>query len=117
MRVADTNWVQLADYLTRDDRAIIPLGSTEPHAYLSLGIDAILAERVMENFHWNRVAAAPSEAKAMIDTRRLQSSPPAQVRELIGDGNYGGAYQKPDEAMLRIWQAAVDETRDMINGL
>src|SRR5260370_38260294 len=40
------NWMQVADYLTRDDRAVVPLGSTEQHAYLSLGTDAILAERV-----------------------------------------------------------------------
>lgn len=229
MRVVDSNWMQLADYLTRDDRAIIPLGSTEQHSYLSLGTDAILAERVaveaaeplgvpvfpalaygitpyflafpgsvsltvtsymgvltdmlnslagqgfrrfllvnghggnspagslaaewmaanpetrvvfyswynaprtlgavqavdrlashgswMENFPWNRVAPAPAGTKEMIDTERLRTLPPTQVRELIGDGNYGGAYQKPDEDMLRIWRAAVEETRDMINGL
>ncbi|HWE63270.1 MAG TPA: creatininase family protein, partial [Chloroflexota bacterium] len=46
MRIAEMNWMQVADYLTRDDRAVVPLGSTEQHAYLSLGTDAILAERV-----------------------------------------------------------------------
>src|SRR5947209_6934436 len=46
MRIADMNWMQVADYLNADDRAVIPLGSVEQHAYLSLGTDAILSERV-----------------------------------------------------------------------
>lgn len=46
MRVADLNWTQLAELLERDDRAVVPLGSTEQHATLSLCTDAILAERV-----------------------------------------------------------------------
>jgi len=46
MRIADMNWMQVEDYLTRDDRAVLPLGSTEQHAYLSLAVDSILAERV-----------------------------------------------------------------------
>ncbi len=33
-------------YLEHDDRIVLPLGSTEQHAYLSLATDAILAERV-----------------------------------------------------------------------
>ena len=46
MRVRDCNWMQLEEYLGRDDRIVLPLGSTEQHAYLSLGTDSILAERV-----------------------------------------------------------------------
>ena len=46
MRVADLNWMQLEAYLERDDRIVLPLGSTEQHAYLSLATDNILAERV-----------------------------------------------------------------------
>src|SRR5215211_7125409 len=38
--------MQLEEYLARDDRIILPLGSTEQHGYLSLGTDNILAERV-----------------------------------------------------------------------
>ena len=34
------------EYLKRDDRAVLPLGSTEQHAYLSLSVDAILADRL-----------------------------------------------------------------------
>lgn len=38
--------MQLEEYLRNDDRIVLPLGSTEQHAYLSLGTDNILAERV-----------------------------------------------------------------------
>jgi creatinine amidohydrolase len=38
--------MQLEAYLERDDRIVLPLGSTEQHAYLSLATDNLLAERV-----------------------------------------------------------------------
>ena len=229
MRVTDTNWMWLAEYLTRDDRAVVPLGSIEEHCYLSLGTDMILAERVaveaaellgipvfpavaygitpyfrafpgslglrvstyvavvrdlldcllaqgfkrivlvnghggnspaislaaewmadnpagrvvvhnwwnaprtweavqaidpdashgswMENFPWNRVAASPAGKKPMVDMSRLRWLPPAGVRDLIGDGSYGGAYEKPDDQMLHLWQVAVAETREIIDAV
>jgi creatinine amidohydrolase len=40
------NWMMVEEYLTRDDRAVLPLGCTEQHAYLSLSVDSILAERL-----------------------------------------------------------------------
>jgi creatinine amidohydrolase len=46
VRVFDANWMQIEEYLKRDDRVVLPTGSTEQHGYLSLGTDAILAERV-----------------------------------------------------------------------
>ena len=46
MRVASMDWRMIEDYARHDDRAILPLGSTEQHAGLSLLTDAILAERV-----------------------------------------------------------------------
>ncbi|MCP5152629.1 MAG: creatininase family protein [Ectothiorhodospiraceae bacterium] len=46
MRIADMNWMQVERYLERDDRCVLPIGSTEQHAQLSLCVDAILAERV-----------------------------------------------------------------------
>lgn len=229
MRVSETNWMQLAEYLQKDDRAVLPLGSVEQHAYLSLATDAILAERVaveaaeplgvpvfpvqaygvtpyflafpgslslrvstylavvrdlldalegqgfrrialvnghggnspasalasewmgdhpgtrvvvhnwwnaprtwaavqevdrlgshgswMENFPWNRVAPAPSGQKQMADMARLSTLDPQGVKELIGDGNYGGVYEKPDDQMMTIWRAGVEETRAVIEGL
>lgn len=46
MRIADMNWMDVEAYLARDDRAVLPLGSVEQHAALSLATDATLAERV-----------------------------------------------------------------------
>jgi creatinine amidohydrolase len=46
VRIADLNWMQLEECLRRDDRIVLPLGSTEQHGYLSLATDAILAERI-----------------------------------------------------------------------
>ena len=46
MRARDLNWFQVEEYLTRDDRVVLPVGSTEQHGYLSLETDNILAERV-----------------------------------------------------------------------
>src|SRR5213594_3329369 len=46
MRARDLNWLQVEEYVARDDRVVLPLGSTEQHGYLSLETDNILAERV-----------------------------------------------------------------------
>jgi creatinine amidohydrolase len=45
-RIRDCNWMQVEEYLARDDRVLLPVGSTEQHGYLSLETDNILAERV-----------------------------------------------------------------------
>lgn len=217
--------MQVEDYLQRDDRIVLPVGSTEQHAYLSLGTDCILAERVsveaaeplgvpvlpvlpygltprfvaypgtvslrvetflsvltevldsvsgqgfrrilivnghggntaaiaglahwgakhpetrlqyhdwwqsarvmeivrsideegshaswMENFPWNRLPGVelPSEAKPVTETLVLD---PVAFREIMGDGSFGGAYQHSDEEMLRVWQAGVEEVRELL---
>jgi creatinine amidohydrolase len=46
VRFRDLNWFRLEEYLRRDDRIVLPMGSTEQHAYLSLETDNILAERI-----------------------------------------------------------------------
>src|SRR6201982_3111278 len=46
MRISEMNWMMVEEYLKRDDRCVLPLGSTEQHAYLSLSVDTILAERL-----------------------------------------------------------------------
>jgi creatinine amidohydrolase len=230
MKITDMNWMQVETYLQRDDRAVVPIGSTEQHAGLSLGVDLILAERVsveaaeplgvpvfptlnygytpyftaypgtislridtlialvrdvldslqrsgfrrillvnghggnapaaslihewmadhpgtcvrfhnwynaprvwkkvqdidpvashaswMENFPWTRVPDVryPDESKPMIDTERFRLQDPRKARELLGDGNFGGRYQRSDDEMLALWRVAVDETREVIEG-
>lgn len=46
MHVSTLSWRQLESVLAEEDRAVLPLGSTEQHAHLSLCTDAILAERM-----------------------------------------------------------------------
>src|SRR5687768_4218821 len=53
MQISAMHWQQVEEYLRHDDRAVLPLGSTEQHAFLSLSTDSILAERMAAD------AAAP----------------------------------------------------------
>ena len=46
MRIADMDWRMVEDWLRGDDRGVLPHGSTEQHASLSLAVDAILAEKI-----------------------------------------------------------------------
>ncbi len=46
MKISDSNWMQVEEYLKSDDRCVVPLGSTEQHCHLSLSTDSILSERV-----------------------------------------------------------------------
>ena len=228
MRIAEMHWRQVEDWLKRDDRCVLPTGSTEQHAGLSLCVDNILAEKVaadaaestgvpvfppvnygltpyfmaypgtvtlqtetyvallcdilgsladtgfrrilivnghggntqatdrvsswasareefqliwhdwwkapatwatvqevdrqgahaswMENFPWTRLAGVtqPDDQKPMAITTLVNELAPQEVRTLLGDGNMGGVYQKPDEDMLRIWQVGVAETRALL---
>jgi len=230
MRISEMNWQLVEDAVRRDDRCVLPLGSTEQHAALSLSVDSILAERVaaeaaeplgipvfpvvaygitpyfraypgtvslrvetylrlvgdildgladqgfrrilmcnghggnspaasfavewmaahpscrvrfhnwwnapktwaevqridkmashaswMENFPWTRLlnVSAKSEAKPMVDIDRMRLLDPKGVRKMLGDGSFGGAYQRPNEDTDRLWAAAVEETRAMLDG-
>ena len=46
MRVSDMNWGQVENWLKHDDIGVLPLGSTEQHAGLSLSVDSILVEKI-----------------------------------------------------------------------
>ena len=227
MRISEMNWMQVENFLKLDDRCVLPLGSTEQHAYLSLSVDSILAERValgsaealgipvfpvlaygitpyfraypgsvtlrvetylnvvhdildglfeqgfrrilivnghggnspaqgfaaewmadhpgtqvmfhnwwnapatwakvqeidagashaswLENFPWTRLnVTIPTNRKPMADVSRLRLLDPAKLRVHLGDGNYGGLYERPDIDMLAIWNVAIDETRALL---
>jgi creatinine amidohydrolase len=228
VRFYELSWMAVEDYLRHDDRVALPLGSTEQHGYLSLGVDAILSERVaveaaeplgvpvlpalpfgltpyfaaypgsptlrvatylavvrdlldslaaqgfrrillvnghggnapaaalvpewtaaipgchvrfhnwwsgpgtwaavqridpeashaswMENFPWTRLAgvAVPDVRKPMVDAAALALADPARVRELLGDGSYGGVYQRPDADTDAVWAAGVAEVRGLL---
>jgi creatinine amidohydrolase len=72
----------------------------------------------MENFPWTRLADVepPKEQKPMIDFARMRLLDPKALREYLGDGNFGGYYQRPDEEMQAIWAVAVAETRELLEG-
>jgi creatinine amidohydrolase len=230
MHISYMSWMHVEAYLQGDDRCVLPLGSTEQHAYLSLNTDSILAEKIgldaaeplgvpvfppvaygltpyfrafpgtvnlraetylrllrdvldslaetgfkrilivnghggnspglglvrewltdhpgvrvkwhnwwnapqtwakvksidpdcshaswMENFPWTRLpgAESPATKKPMVDFNRLDIMNAQETRHYIGDGNFGGLYQRADEDMLAIWQVAVDETRSLLEG-
>jgi creatinine amidohydrolase len=223
--------MQVEAYLEHDDRIVLPLGSTEQHAYLSVGTDAILAERVsleaaeplgvlvapalpyglapyfaafpgspslrtttylalvgdlldslngqgfrrfvlvnghggnmpveglaaewmaanetgqvvvhhwwrapkvwavvqsidpdaahanwLESFEWTRLAGSdpPTESKPMVDLSVLRAAGPSRVRELLGDGSYGGRYRRSAADEEAVWQAGVEEVRAVLAGL
>lgn len=220
MRVRDLNWMQLEEYLASDDRIVLPIGSTEQHAYLSLETDNILAEQASieaaeplgvpvlpvipygvngftaypgspsvtdatlvavvsevveslvgqgfkrilvvnghggntkpgqawtqsraddavvwhelwdgrpdeiaaeidpdfdhaswsENFPWTRLpgVSMPAERKAPVVWIEHESGPLA-VRKALGDGSFGGLYQRSLEDEMRLWEAAVQAIRE-----
>ncbi len=230
MRIAGMSWMQLEAYLRADDRAVLPIGSTEQHAYLSLASDLLLAERVaveaaeplgvpvfpvmpygitpyfkaypgtvsltvatfvqvlrealdaladqgfrrilvvnghggnapaqapcaewaksrgdvrlrfhswwnaprtmakaqaidpvathaswMESFPWTRVPGVtpPAAAKPAVEWSRIAPLAPAAIRAQLGDGSFGGLYQRSDREMEELWAVAVEETRARLEG-
>ena len=46
MKVANMNWLDVEAVVKQDQRCILPIGSTEQHAQLSLCVDMILAEKM-----------------------------------------------------------------------
>jgi creatinine amidohydrolase len=69
-----------------------------------------------ENFPWTRLAGVelPAERKPMLDEAEYIVAGPEQLRDVIGDGSFGGLYQRPDEEMLRIWETGVEEVRELL---
>jgi creatinine amidohydrolase len=85
VHVHEFNRMQLEEYLAQDERIVLPLASTEQLGYLSLGTDAVLAERVS-----------------------------VEAAELVGDGSCGGRYRRSDDEMQRIWDAGVAEVGELL---
>src|SRR5262249_60396407 len=69
-----------------------------------------------ENFPWTRLAGVepPAEGKPMLDEAAYLVAGPHQLRHVIGDGSLGGLYRRRDKEMLRIWQAGVEEDRELL---
>lgn len=69
-----------------------------------------------ENFPWTRLAGVelPRERKPPLDEAAYRVAGPAQVRELLGDGVFGGTYELPDEQVEPVWRAGVEEVRELL---
>lgn len=218
-------WMQVEAHLEQDDRCVVPLGSTEQHAYLSLATDTTLAERVaneaaeplgvpvfpplaygitpyfmaypgtvtlslatyeqvltellasvrrhgfrrilvvnghggntparpaaeawskrrkgvelrwhdwwaapatraaidaidrdashaswMEAFPWTRVEGVelPEGHKDPVELSDRENLSLGRFRAIIGDGSFGGDYERSEEETMRVWRVAVEETR------
>ena len=52
----------------------------------------------------------------MVDLARVRTLDPVSLRKYLGDGNYGGLYQRSDEDTLALWEVAVQETRALLTG-
>jgi creatinine amidohydrolase len=215
--------MQLEEYLQHDDRIVLPVGSTEQHAYLSLETDNIIAERLAveaaeplgvpvlpvlaygvtgfymfpgsptlqpetygavlrdilsslhaqgfgrffisnghsgnkpdaalewaeanehatviwhevwdgrpdelaaaidedyehaswsENFPWTRLDGVESPADRKPPFTRPAVNTDNAWREALGDGSFGGLYQRPDEEVLRVWNAAVEQLHERLD--
>jgi creatinine amidohydrolase len=72
----------------------------------------------MENFPWTRLPdiPLPEEQKAPIDYGMKSVLDPKAFKEYLGDGNYGGYYQRPDEEMMAIWAVAKAEATEALEG-
>lgn len=72
----------------------------------------------MESFPWTRVAGVlpPADAKHRIDLAGVAELSPERYRERLGDGSFGGAYERSDADMLAIWDVAIEETREVLSG-
>jgi creatinine amidohydrolase len=72
----------------------------------------------MENFPWTRLpgVTVPENQRPMVDMTRVRALDPVALRAYLGDGNFGGLYQRSDAEMLALWQTAVDETRALLTG-
>ena len=99
MRIADMNWMQVEDYLKRNDRCVLPLGSTEQHAQLSLCVDAILSERVsIEAAEPLGVPVYPGHAvRACTLLLRLSGQHVAESR------NADGGISRPHRLCPKVW--------------
>jgi creatinine amidohydrolase len=52
----------------------------------------------------------------MTDLNRMRQLDPKALREYLKDGNWGGVYQRDDKEMTKVWQAGVEETRELLDG-
>jgi creatinine amidohydrolase len=70
----------------------------------------------MENFPWTRLAGIVLPPGKKPPTTMGAGDPPA-IRASIGEGSFGGFWERSDDDVLRVWRAGVEETREVLAGL
>jgi creatinine amidohydrolase len=67
----------------------------------------------MEGFPWTRVEGVvpPAGRKPPVDVSQREALSLARFRDRVGDGSFGGYYERSEAEMLRLWAVAVEETR------
>ncbi len=68
----------------------------------------------MENFPWTRLPGVELSPECKEPLPQPLPAAPAAMREAAGDGQYGGFYALPDEDVLQVWAAGVEETRELL---
>ncbi len=68
-----------------------------------------------ENFTFNRVADSPAEVKTPVNLGYLEEG--KSVRDVLGDGSFGGPYQIDDRLMQNLFDQVVDEISGIMQGL
>ena len=68
-----------------------------------------------ENFPWTRLAGVelPGGRKGPLDHSAYRAAGPKEVREVLGDGVFEGAYELPDE-QVAVWRTGVEEVRELL---
>ena len=70
----------------------------------------------MEAFPWTRLPQVELPDGKKLPTPRTDDDPVA-VRAALGDGSFGGFYERPAADMILVWQTGVEETRDVLESL
>lgn len=68
-----------------------------------------------ENFPFNRVAESPTGTKIPVNLGLFDAG--HSMREVLGDGNYGGPYQVADDLMEELFMRVVDEVTERVQAL
>jgi creatinine amidohydrolase len=70
----------------------------------------------VENFAWTRVDGVeiPTGSKPILSRLLVNNATAKEMKVLSVDGSLGGAYQRSDEDMQVVWNAGVEEVRDLL---
>jgi creatinine amidohydrolase len=67
-----------------------------------------------ENFPWTRLAGVTMPAGTKDVPEIDEFGDAREVRRILGDGTFGGAYERPDDEMLELWSVAVAEVSELL---